>query len=60
MEVMPLTEDLIIVEASGSDLEILGTAMIYVQAEMLGSDRKQLEVAVIQGQEDNKEILGSL
>ena len=31
--------------------------MIYKQAEVLGYDKKQLEVAVIQGQKDNKEIL---
>ena len=34
--------------------------MIYKQAEVLGYDKKQLEVAVIQGQKDNKEILVSL
>ena len=60
VEVMPLTQDLIIVETSGSELEILRTAMIYMQAEVSGSDSKQLEVALIQGQEDNKEILVSL
>ena len=42
VEVMPLTHDLIIVEASGSELEILGTALIYMRAEGLGSARKQL------------------
>ena len=60
VEVMPLTQDLIIVEASGSELEILGTVAIYILAEVLGSDGKQLEVAVIHGQEYNKEILVSL
>ena len=59
-EIMPLTQDLIIVEASGSELKILGTAVIYMQAEVLGDDRKKLEVAIIEGQEGSKEILVSL
>ena len=41
-------------------MEILGTVAIYILAEVLGSDGKQLEVAVIHGQEYNKEILVSL
>ena len=34
--------------------------MIYMKAEVLGEDRKKLEVAVIEGLEGNKEILVSL
>ena len=59
-KITPLTQDLIIVKASRSDLQILGTAMIYMKAEVLGEDRKKLEVAVIVGQEGSKEILVSL
>ena len=44
-KIMPLTQDLIIVEASGSELKILGTAVIDLQVEVLGEDRKKLEVA---------------
>ena len=36
MEIMPLTQDLIIVETSGSELEILGTVVIYMQAASVG------------------------
>ena len=60
MEITPLTQDLIIVKASGSELKIMGTAVIYMEAEVLRPDKKQLEVAVIQGQEDTKENLVSL
>ena len=59
-KITPLTQDLIIVKASGSELKILGTAVIYMKAEVLGEDRKKLEVAMIEGQEGSKEILGSL
>ena len=55
-----LTQDLIIVKASGSELKIMGTAVIYMEAEVLGPAMKQLEVAVIKGQEDTKKILVSL
>ena len=60
VEVMPLTQLLIIVEASGSELAILVSAVIDIKAEVLGSVKKQLEVAVIRGQDDTKEILVSL
>ena len=59
-KITPLTQDLIIVKASRSELPILGTTMIYMKAEVLGEDRKKLEVAVIVGQEGSKEILVSL
>ena len=59
-DIIPLTQDLTIIEASGSELKILGTAILFLESEMLGSDRKELEVAVIEGVEGNKEILVSL
>ena len=59
-EIIPLTQDLTIVEASGSELSILGTATIFMETEVLGTDKKELEVAVIEGVEGNKEILVSL
>ena len=59
-KITPLTHDLIIVEASEGELKILGTAVIYMKAEVLGEDRKKLEVAGIEGQEGSKEILVSL
>ena len=59
-EIIPLNQDLTIVEASGSELSILGTATIFLESEVLGSDRKQLEVAVIEGVEGIKEVLVSL
>ena len=59
-EIIPLTQDLTIVEASGSELSLLGTATIFMETEVLGSERKELEVAVIEGVEGNKEILISL
>ena len=59
-DIIPLTQDLTIIEASGSELKILGTAILFLESEMLGSDRKELKVAVIEGVEGNKEILVSL
>ena len=57
---MQLTQQWMIVEASGSKLAILVLAVIYIKAEVLGSVKKQLEVAMIRGQDDTKEILVSL
>ena len=59
-DIIPLTQDLTIIEASGSELKILGTAILFLESEMLRSDRKELDVAVIEGVEGNKEILVSL
>ena len=59
-EIIPLTQDLTIVEASGSELSILGTATIFMETEVLGTDKKELEVAVREGVDGNKEILVSL
>ena len=47
-------------EASWSELKILGTAIIFMESEVLGPEKKQLEGAVIEGAEGNKEILVSL
>ena len=55
-----MTQDLTIVESSGSGLSILGTATIFLETEVLGTDKKELEVAVIEGVEGSKEILVSL
>ena len=51
-----LTKELIIIEASGSELEILGTARIFLQTDVLGPARKFMDVAVIAGTNANKEI----
>ena len=53
-KVQPLTRELIIVEASGKNLEILGTKF-YLDADVLGG-RKMVEAAVIRG-EGPKEII---
>ena len=53
-EIIPLTQDLTIVEASGAELSLLGTATIFMETEVLGSGRKELEVAVIEGVEGHK------
>ena len=45
-------------EASGKNLEILGTVKFYLEAEVLGG-RKMVEAAVIRG-EGTKEVLVSL
>ena len=57
-KVQPLTSEVIIVEASGKNLEILGTVKFYLEADVLGG-RKMVEAAVIRG-EGTKEILVSL
>ena len=59
-DIIPLTQDLTVIEASGSELKILGTAIIFMKSKILGEEKKQLEVAVIEGVEGNKEILVSL
>ena len=59
-KVTPLTQDLTIVEASGSTLSLLGTASIFLESDVLGDGRKEIEVAVIQGVEGEKEVLVSL
>ena len=38
-EIMPLTQELVIIEAMGLELQILGTAVIFLEAEVLGSAR---------------------
>ena len=53
-DIMPLTQNLTIIEASGSELKILGTAIIFMKSEVLGPEKKQLEVAVIERVEGNK------
>ena len=58
MQVTPLSRELIIVEASGKNLEILGTVKFYLEADVLGG-RKMVEAAVIRG-EGTKEVLVSL
>ena len=55
-----LTNVLMIVEASGSELEILGTARIFLETVVLGPARQIIEVAVIAGTDNNKEVLLSL
>ena len=59
-KVTPLTQDLTIVEASGSALSLLGTTTVFLESEVLGDGRKQMEVAVIEGVEGEKEVLVSL
>ena len=58
MKVTPLSRELIIVEASGKNLEILGVVRVFLEADVLGG-RKLVEAAVIRG-EGTKEILVSL
>ena len=58
-KVTPLTQDLTIVEASGSTLSLLGTTTIFLESDVLGDGRKQIEVAVIEGVEGEKEVLVS-
>ena len=58
MKVTPLSRDLVIVEASGKNLRILGTVRMFLEADVLGG-RKLVEAAVIQG-EGSKEVLVSL
>ena len=53
-DIIPLTQDLTIIEASGSELKILGTAIIFMQSNVLGPKKKELEVAVIEGVEDSR------
>ena len=57
---MSLTHDFLIIEASGTELQILGTAVIFLQAEVLSPVKKMMEVAVIKGCDYNKEMLVSL
>ena len=59
-KITPLTQDLTIVEASGSTLSLLGTASIFLESDVLGGGRKEMEVALIEGVEGEKEVLVSL
>ena len=66
MKVTPLARELIIVEASGKNLRILGTVRMYLETEVLGG-RKLVEAAVIQGRvrpkppdQEPKQVPGSL
>ena len=59
-DIILLTQDLTVIDPSGSELKILGRAIIYMKSKVLGQEKKQLEVAVIEGVEGNKEILVSL
>ena len=49
VKVTPLYRELIIVEASGKNLEILGTVKFYLEADVLGN-RRIVEAAVIRGE----------
>ena len=51
---------MVIIEALDSGLEILGTAKIFLQTEVLSSARKFMGVAVITGAGSNKVSLVSL
>ena len=59
-EIMALTQEVPIIEASGPELQILGKAVIFLAAEVLGPANKMMKVAVIKGCDFNKEILVSL
>ena len=59
-KIWPLTQSLTIVEASGSPLTLLGTASIFIESDVLGDGRKEIECAIIQGTEGTKEVLISL
>ena len=56
-EIVPLKEDLDIIEALGKSLEVIGTCKMFIKFEILGG-RKMVEAAVIHG--DSKERLISL
>ena len=56
-EVMPLTQDLDIIDASGRSLAILGTCKMFIDNRILGG-QTMVEAAVIQG--ERKETLISL
>ena len=51
VEIMSLTQEMVIIEASGSELEYLGTGVIFLEAEVLWPARKKIEVAIIKGYE---------
>ena len=48
VQINPLKRDFTIIEASGKSLEILGTAKMYLEAEVL-EERKIIEASVIEG-----------
>ena len=58
IEIEPLEEPLLIVEASGKLLTILGSVKLFLEADVLGG-RKLVECAVIEG-DGAKEVLVSL
>ena len=60
VELQPFTQELVIIEALDSGLEILGTAKIFLQTEVLSSARKFMGVVVITGAGSNKVTLVSL
>ena len=52
-QVQPLSKELTIIEASGSQLKIEGTVRIYLEADVLGG-RKLLEAAALRGETEAK------
>ena len=59
--ISPLSSNMIITDASGNSLNIIGTAKFYIaNLKVLGDKRKLIEAAVLEGNQNDREILISL
>ena len=61
IQISPLSSSMIITDASGNSLNIIGTAKFYISnTQVLGDKRKLIEAAVLEGNTNYREILISL
>ena len=59
--ITPLSSYMIITNASGNSLNIIGTAKVYIEnLKVLGDKRRLIEAAVLEGNQNDREILVSL
>ena len=58
--IRPLSNSMTITDASGNQLNIVGTASFYIKSQVLGGRMKRVKAAVLEGNEIDREILISL
>ena len=61
IHIQPLAGGMTITDASGNKLNIIGTAVFYIQSnQVLGNRKRRIKAAVLEGNEVDREILISL
>ena len=59
--ITPFSSEMIIRDASGNSLNIIGTSKVYIEnLKVLGHKRRLIEAAVLEGNQHDREVLVSL